>query len=91
MLLNGTTISDTGNTNFSYFDDPAWNKRMAAAALATGQRRANLYAQIDAGLAASAPVVPYAFPGQRDFFSGRIGCQTFTPAYGMDLGKLCLR
>jgi peptide/nickel transport system substrate-binding protein len=91
VLLNGTTISDTGNTNFSYFDDPAWNKRMAAAALATGANRANLYAQLDAGLAASAPIVPYAFAGQRDFFSGRIGCQTFTPAYGMDLGKLCLR
>jgi peptide/nickel transport system substrate-binding protein len=91
VLLNGKGISDTGNTNFSYFDDPAWNKRMADAALATGKNRANLYAQLDAGLAASAPIVPFAFPGQRDFFSGRIGCQTFSPAYGMDLGKLCLR
>jgi hypothetical protein len=42
-------------------------------------------------LAVSAPIVPFAFPGQRDFFSARIGCQTFSPAYGMDLGKLCLR
>jgi ABC-type oligopeptide transport system substrate-binding subunit len=91
VLLSGSGIADTGNTNFSYFDDPAWNKKLAEAALATGKNRANLYAQIDAGLAASAPVVPFAFPGQRDFFSGRIGCQTFSPAYGMNLGKLCLR
>jgi peptide/nickel transport system substrate-binding protein len=91
VLLNGKDIADTGNTNFSYFDDPAWNAKMAAAALATGKNRAHLYAQIDAGLAASAPVVPFAFPGQRDFFSGRIGCQTFSPAYGINLGKLCLR
>jgi peptide/nickel transport system substrate-binding protein len=91
VLLNGDAIGDTGNTNFSYFDDPAWNKRLAAAALATGKNRANLYAQIDAGLAASAPLVPFGFPTQRDFFSARIGCQTFSPAYGMDLGKLCLR
>ena len=52
VLLNGSSIRDTGNTNFS---------------------------------------VPYAFPGSRDFFSSRIGCQTFAPAYGIDLGKLCLK
>jgi peptide/nickel transport system substrate-binding protein len=91
VLLYGKSIGDTGNTNFSYFDDPAWNKKMEQAALATGKNRANLYAQIDAGLAESAPVVPFAFPGQRDFFSARIGCQAFSPAYGMDLGRLCLR
>ena len=91
VLLNGTTIGDTGNTNFAYFDDPAWNAKLATAARAVGARRADLYARIDAGLARAAPLVPYAFPGQRDFFSGRIGCQTFSPAYGMDLGKLCLR
>jgi peptide/nickel transport system substrate-binding protein len=91
VLLNGSSISDTGNTNFSYFDDPAWNKKMTAAALATGKDRANLFAQLDAGLTAAAPLVPFAFPGSRDFFSARIGCQTFAPAYGMDLGKLCLK
>jgi peptide/nickel transport system substrate-binding protein len=91
VLLNGSSITDTGNTNFSYFDDPAWNKKMTTAALATGKNRANLFAQLDAGLAAAAPIVPYAFPGSRDFFSSRIGCQTFAPAYGMDLGKLCLK
>ena len=91
VLLNGNSIGDTGNINFSYFNDPAWNKRMAAAALATGRNRANLYAKIDAGLAVAAPLVPFGFAAQRDFFSGRIGCQAFTPAYGMDLGRLCLR
>jgi peptide/nickel transport system substrate-binding protein len=91
VLLNGSSISDTGNTNFSYFDDPAWNKKMTTAALARGKNRANLFAQLDAGLANAAPIVPYAFPGSRDFFSARIGCQTFAPAYGMDLAKLCLK
>ena len=91
VLLNGSSISDTGNTNFSYFDDPAWNKKMTAAALASGKNRANLFAQLDSGLANAAPIVPYAFPGSRDFFSSRIGCQTFAPAYGMDLAKLCLK
>jgi peptide/nickel transport system substrate-binding protein len=91
VLLSGSSIADTGGTNFSYFDDPAWNKKMTAAALATGKDRANLFAQLDAGLTAAAPLVPFAFPGSRDFFSARIGCQTFAPAYGMDLGKLCLK
>jgi peptide/nickel transport system substrate-binding protein len=91
VLLNGTSISDTGNVNFSYFDDPAWNKKMAAAALTSGAARATAYAQLDAGLTKSAPIVTFAYPGQRDFFSARIGCQTYQPAYGMDLGALCIR
>jgi peptide/nickel transport system substrate-binding protein len=91
VLLNGNSIADTGNTNFSYFDDPSWNKKLAAAALTFGKARANAYAALDAGLAKAAPMVPYAYPGQRDFFSARIGCQTFQAAYGMDLGALCLR
>ncbi|MEO9176520.1 MAG: ABC transporter substrate-binding protein [Gaiellales bacterium] len=91
VLLNGKSISDTGNINFSYFSDPAWDKKMAAASLTTGKTRANAYAQLDAGLTAAAPIVPYGYPGQRDFFSSRIGCQTFQPAYGMDLGALCVR
>lgn len=91
VLLNGKALSDTGNINFSYFDDPAWNTKMADAALLTGKARAGAYATLDAGITKTAPVVPYAYPGQRDFFSSRIGCQRFQPAYGMDLGALCVR
>ena len=77
--------------NFSYFDDPAWNKKMAAAKLQAGAARAAAFAKLDAGLTKAAPIVTFAYPGQRDFFSSRIGCQTFQPAYGMDLGALCVR
>jgi hypothetical protein len=59
--------------------------------LTSGKARATAYAALDAGLTAAAPIVPYGYPGQRDFFSSRIGCQTFSPAYGMDLGALCVR
>jgi hypothetical protein len=27
----------------------------------------------------------------RDFFSARMGCQTFVPLYGMDLATLCIK
>jgi len=27
----------------------------------------------------------------RDFFSARIGCQTYSPAFGMDLAQLCIK
>jgi ABC-type oligopeptide transport system substrate-binding subunit len=91
VLLDGNAISDTGNVNFSYFDDPAWNKKMAAAKLQAGAARAAAFAKLDAGLTKAAPIVTFAYPGQRDFFSSRIGCQTFQPAYGMDLGALCVR
>ena len=38
-----------------------------------------------------APVVAFADVTARDFFSARIGCHTYQPFYGMDLGALCIR
>jgi hypothetical protein len=33
----------------------------------------------------------YASATSRDFFSARMGCQTFQPVYGIDLAALCTR
>jgi ABC-type oligopeptide transport system substrate-binding subunit len=73
-------------------DDPALNRRMAAAARLTGERRYRAYARLDRDLAArAAPAAAYARGTTTNFFSARIGCQVNQPIYGIDLGRLCLR
>jgi YVTN family beta-propeller protein len=73
-------------------DDPDLNRRMAAAARLTGERRYRAYARLDHDLAAqAAPAAAYATGTNVHFFSERIGCQVNQPIYGIDLGRLCLR
>ena len=74
------------------FEDPTWRRRLAAAAKLTGAERYLTYARLDADLARdAAPLVAFGNLSSPDFFSARIGCQVFEPAYGMDLGSLCIR
>jgi hypothetical protein len=40
---------------------------------------------------AAAPWVAFGNEAMHDFFSERIGCQTYHPLYGMDLAALCVR
>ena len=57
-----------------------------------GDQRLRAYGHLDIDLATHvAPVVAFADVTARDFFSARIGCQTYQPFYGMDLGDLCIR
>ena len=91
-LLDGRTIQESNNVNFSYFNDPVWNKRMDEAAAQTGEARDQAYAQLDADIAGeAAPLAAWSVPNNIDFFSSRVGCQLFQPVYFMDLGALCIR
>jgi ABC-type transport system substrate-binding protein len=72
--------------------DPAWRARLAAASRLTGAERYLTYARLDADLARdAAPLVAFGSLPELDFFSARMGCQVFLPAYGIDLGALCIR
>jgi ABC-type oligopeptide transport system substrate-binding subunit len=74
------------------FVDPRWRARLAAAAGLAGAERYLTYARLDAELARSAaPLVAFGSLSALDFFSARVGCQVFTPAYGIDLAALCVR
>jgi ABC-type transport system substrate-binding protein len=74
------------------FADPSWRARLAAAARLTGPKRYLNYVRLDAELARSAaPLVAFGNLSGLDFFSARMGCQVFTPAYGMDLATLCIK
>jgi hypothetical protein len=37
------------------------------------------------------PSALYQNDNNRDFFSVKVGCQTYQPIYGMDLAALCVR
>jgi peptide/nickel transport system substrate-binding protein len=94
VLLHGKNVPGAGgsNTNWSYFDDPAFNQRMDDASPLQAPARYDAYASLDHDLMAdAAPWAPFANINSRDFFSARIGCQTFTAPFGMDLAALCLR
>jgi peptide/nickel transport system substrate-binding protein len=91
-LLDGRTIQESNNVNFSYFNDPVYNKKMDEAAAQTGEARDRAYAELDADIAGNAaPLAAWSVPNNIDFFSARVGCQLFQPVYFMDLGALCLR
>lgn len=78
--------------NFSGFSDPAFDARMDAAAALSGQARYDAYAQLEEDLLRQdAPIAPYGSGNSRDAFSARIGCQTYSPPFGMDIVALCLK
>jgi peptide/nickel transport system substrate-binding protein len=91
-LFDGTTIRPTNNTNFSYFNDAAFNRKLNSAAKLSGAKRYRAYSRLALELERDwVPVAAFATTTSRDFFSARIGCQVYQPVYGMDIAALCLR
>ncbi len=92
VLLSGKTIRASNNNNFSYFNDPAWNKKMEDASKLAGEKRYSAYGQLDLDLVQGpAPLAAWGNDNERNFFSSHVGCQLFQPVYGMDIAALCAR
>jgi peptide/nickel transport system substrate-binding protein len=92
VLLDGTKIQPKNNINFSYFNNPAYMTKMQAAAMLSGDAREKAYGDLDIDIARNqAPLALYQNDNNRDFFSVKVGCQTYQPIYGMDLAALCVR
>jgi YVTN family beta-propeller protein len=73
------------------FADPGDQRRLTAADKISGPQRYLNYGTLDLDLARNAaPLLAFDNLSSRDFFSARIGCQTFG-VYGIDLAALCLR
>jgi ABC-type oligopeptide transport system substrate-binding subunit len=72
--------------------DPVAERELAAAARLSGPERYLTYGALDLDLARNvAPLAAYGNALSHDFFSARIGCQTYNDTYGMDLALLCTR
>jgi ABC-type oligopeptide transport system substrate-binding subunit len=86
-------LTHTGSPgNLGGFSNAAFDAREDAAAGLFGADRLAAYAQLDADLMRDAvPLAPYGDINNRDAFSARIGCQAFTPPFGMDIAALCLK
>jgi peptide/nickel transport system substrate-binding protein len=92
ILLNGEKFAQQGNNNFSYFNDPTFNKRMDQANLLSGKARDQAYAQIANDLnKGPAPWASRSYGTNIDFFSSKIGCEVNQGAYGMALNTFCIR
>jgi len=92
ILLYGKAIQKSNNVNFSYFNDPAYNKKMEAAAGLAGEERFKRYGELDLDLAKNgSPLAAWDNDNERDFFSARMGCQLYQPVYTMDIAAMCLR
>ena len=73
ILLYGPSIQDENNVNYSYFNNPTWNKRMANAAKLVGPKRLAVYGQMDIDIMKkAAPVAVERTYNNRYFFSNRV-------------------
>jgi len=92
ILLNGEKFQQTGNNNFSYFNDPTFNQRMDQANLLSGAARDKAYGSIANDISRGpSPWASRAFGTNIDFFSTRVGCQVNQGAYGFALNTFCIR
>ena len=92
VLLDGTNIKSANNNNVAYFDDPAYNKRMASASLLFGEQRYSTYSGLDADITTNAaPWAARANSTNRIYLSANSGCFTYNAVFGVDLSALCLK
>jgi len=71
--FDGRTITDTGNTDYMYFNNARFNAHMDAAAAKTGAARALAYRNLDAEFSTKhAPIIPKQISNARTFSSKRV-------------------
>ncbi len=91
-IFDGSTIRAINNSNFSYFNNAAFNRKLAAAAKLSDATRYRAYSRLALELERDwVPAAAITTTTSRDFFSARIGCQVYQPVYGMDIAALCVR
>jgi peptide/nickel transport system substrate-binding protein len=91
ILLDGRTIGPKNNINTAYFNLPAYNRKMDAAARLTGDARYRAYGTLDIDITRNqSPLVVLYNQNMREFISDRVGCPTYSNAWGgLNLVMLC--
>jgi oligopeptide transport system substrate-binding protein len=91
FLVDGTTIRPANNVNFSYFNSPAFNRKIARAKTLVGVQRYQAFSNLDHDLVRNgAPLATYASPNDRHYVSARTGCYHYHPVFTWDYAALCL-
>ena len=73
VLFYGGAIQAENNNNYSYFNNPKWNKKLSAAARLVGTKRLKVYSALDLQLTKSAaPVAAERTYNNRTVFSNRV-------------------
>jgi peptide/nickel transport system substrate-binding protein len=91
VLLDGGRIQAANNVNESYFNDPAFNKRMLDANVLSGDARLKAYGELDRDITKNgAPLATYINTNGRYYVSQGVGCFTVDPTHGvMNLVAIC--
>jgi peptide/nickel transport system substrate-binding protein len=90
FLMDGSTIRPANNVNFSYFNSPQYNRKIARATAVGGQARYRAFGQLDIDLARNAaPLASYITDNTRHLVSRSTGCYVYHPVYEVDLPAIC--
>jgi peptide/nickel transport system substrate-binding protein len=90
VLLSGRSLRQTGNVNWSYFDDLKTNAAIDAAGTLRGDARRTAWADLDLTLMrTNPPWAPFIHGAGRLFISKSFGCFLAHPVYGVDLAAAC--
>jgi peptide/nickel transport system substrate-binding protein len=93
VLLSGDSIHDSNNNNYSYFNNGKVNSQLNSASRLFGAKRFSTYGSLDVSIMKNyAPIVAWDNDNDREFISGKTGCYTSQPVYGLaDLAVLCVK
>jgi peptide/nickel transport system substrate-binding protein len=91
ILLDGRTIVAKNNINTAYFNRPEYNRKMDAAARLAGDARYRAYGNLDIDITRNqSPLVISGNQNVREFISSKVGCPTYSFAWGgLNLVLLC--
>ena len=91
FMLDGRTLRPRDNTNLSYFDSSAYNKRLAQASTMIGEARYRAFGALDVDVARNvAPIAAFMNDNDRRFFSARVRNFFQHPVYGLDLSAIAV-
>jgi peptide/nickel transport system substrate-binding protein len=79
VLFDGRRIQKDNNVNMSYFNDPAYNRKLEEAYRLAGDARLTNYGRLDADIMRNAaPIAPYINTNGRILTSKDLGCFTYS-------------
>jgi peptide/nickel transport system substrate-binding protein len=82
----------SGNDNFAYFDNAAFNRKLAAANRLLPPKRYRVFSRLDAQIMRTqAPWAPLFENTHTLLVSKRVGCLKLHPAYVRDYAAMCVR